>query len=123
MSNSATSWTAARQAPLSFTVSHSLLKFMSIESVRPSNHLFLCHPLLLLPSVFLSIRAFSNESVLRTRWPKYWSFGISPSSEYSGLSSFGTDWFDLHVVHCLLLFTTANNTVRKFFNTRSFGCI
>ena len=89
-------WTAARQAPLSFTISWSLLKLMSIESVMPSNHLILCHPLLL-PSIFASIRVFSPESVLPIRWPKYWrfSFSISPSSEYSGLISFRIDLFDL----------------------------
>ena len=86
-------WTAAHQASLSLTISRSLLKLMSIESVMPSNHLILSHPLLL-PSVFPSIRVFSNESVLHIRWPKYWSFSISPSSEYSGLSSFRIDWFD-----------------------------
>ena len=82
----ATSWTAAHQASLSFTVSQSLLKLLSIESVMPSNHLILCHPLLLLPSIVPSIRVFSNESVLCIRWPKYWSFNfsISPSNEYSG---------------------------------------
>ena len=91
-----TPWTAAHQASLSITNSHSLLKLMSIESVMPSNHLILCHPLLL-PSVFPSIRVFSNESVLPNRWPKYWSFSfsISPSNEYSGLISFTIDWFDL----------------------------
>ena len=93
-----TLWTAARQAYLSFTISQSLLKLMSIESVMPSNHLILCHPFLLLPSIFPSIRAFSNESVLRIRWPKYWSFSIRPSNEYSGLISFRIDWFDLHAV-------------------------
>ena len=89
-------WTAACQASLSFTISQSLLKFMSIESVMPSNHLVLCHPLLLLPSIFPKIRVFSNESALHIRWPKYWSFSfsISPSSEYSGLISFRVDWFD-----------------------------
>ena len=83
----ATPWTAARQASLYITNSRSLLKLMSIESVMPSNHLILCHPLLLLPSIFPSIRVFSDESALRIRWPKYWSFGfsISPSNEYSGL--------------------------------------
>ena len=81
----ATPWAAARQASLSFTMSQSLLKLTSIESVMPSNHLILCHPLFLLPSIFPSIRVFSYESVLRIRWPKYWSFSISPSSEYSGL--------------------------------------
>ena len=92
-----TLWTAACQASLSFTISRSLLKLTSIESVMPSNHLILCHPLLLLPSIFSSIRVFSNESVLRIRWPKYWSFSfiISPSNEYSGLISFRMDWLDL----------------------------
>ena len=95
-----TPWTAARQTCLSITNSQSLLKLMSIESVMPSNHLILCCPLLFLPSVFPSIRVFSNESVLRIRWPKYWSFSfsISPSSEYSGLISFMMDWFDLLAV-------------------------
>ena len=83
-----TPWTAACQASLSFTISRSLLKLMSIESVMPSNHLILCHPLLLLPSIFPSIRVFSNESALHIRWPKYWSFSISPSNEYSELISF-----------------------------------
>ena len=82
------SWTATRQASLSFTISWSLLKLMSIESVIPSNHLIFCHPLFLLPSIFPSIRVLSNESALCIRWPKYWSFSISPSSEYSGLISF-----------------------------------
>ena len=93
----ATPWTAAHQASLSFTISQSLLKLMSIESVMPSNHLILCRPLLLLPSIFPSIRVFSNESALSIRWPKYWSFSISPSNKYSGLISFRTDWFDLAV--------------------------
>ena len=92
---SATPWTAANQASLSFTISQSLLRLMSIESVMPSNCLILGHPLLLLPSIFPSIRVFSNESVLRNRWPKYWSFSVSPSSEYSGLISFRIDWFNL----------------------------
>ena len=88
--------TAACQASLSFTISWSLLKLMSIEFVRPSNHLILCHPLLLLPSIFPSIRVFPSESVLHIRWSKYrsFNFSISPSNEYSGLISFGTDWFD-----------------------------
>ena len=92
----ATSWTAAQQAPLSSSISWSSLKFMSIESVMLSNHLILCCPLLLLPSVFLRIRVFSKESVLRMGWPKYWSFSfsISPANEYSGLISFRMDWFD-----------------------------
>ena len=85
---------------LSITNSRSLLKLMSIESVMPSNHLILCHPLLLLPSIFLSIRVFSNESVLHIRWPKYWSssFSVSPSVEYLGLISFRMDWLDLFAV-------------------------
>ena len=81
--------------PLSITNSWSLLKLMSIKSVMPSNHLILCHPLLLLPSIFPSIRVFSNESVLHIMWPKYWSFSFSLSNEYSGLISFRIDWFDL----------------------------
>ena len=90
-------WTAARQASLSITNSRSLPKPMSIESVMPSNHLILCRPLLLLPSIFPSIRVFSNESVLRIRWPKYWSFSFnsSPPSEHPGLISFRMDWLDL----------------------------
>ena len=93
----ATPWTAACQASLSITSSQSLLKLMSIESVMPSNHLILCRPLLLSPSIFPSIRIFSNESVLCIRWPQYWSFSfsISPSNEYSGLISFRMDWLDL----------------------------
>ena len=92
-----TPWTAAHQASLSLTISPSLPKFMSIASVMPSNHLILCHPLLLLPLIFPSIRVFSNESVLHIRWPKYWSFSfnISPSNEHSGLISFRIQWFDL----------------------------
>ena len=96
----ATSWSAEHQASLSITNSSSLLKLMSIKSVMPSNHLILCRPLLLLPSIFPSVRVFSNESVLRIRWPKYWSFSlnISPSNEYSGLISFRMDWLDLLAV-------------------------
>ena len=103
-----TPWTAARQASLSITNSQSLLKLMSFALVMPSNHLILCRPLLLLPSIFLNIRVFSNESVLHMRWPKYWSFSfsISPSNEYSGLLSFRMDWLDLLAVQrtpeCLL---------------------
>ena len=95
-----TPWTAACQAPLSITNSRSLLKLMFIESMMPSNHLILCHPLLLQPSIFPSIRVFSNESVLRIRWSKYWSFSfsISPSNGYSGLTSFRMDWLDLLAV-------------------------
>ena len=96
-----TPWTAVCQASLSITNSQSLLKFMSIELMMPSNHLILCHPLLLLPSILPSIRVFSNESVLCIRWPKCWnfSFSISPSNEYSRLVSFRTDWLDLLAVH------------------------
>ena len=92
-----TPWTEAHQASLSFTISRSLLKLMSIESVMPSNSLILCHPLLLLPSIFPSIRVFSNESALPNMWPKHcsFSFSISLSNEYSGLISFRIDWFDL----------------------------
>ena len=95
-----TPWTAAHQASLSITNAWSLLKLMSIESVMPSNHLILCCPLLLLPSIFPSIRVFSSESVLHIRWPKYWSFSfsISPSNENSGLISFRMDWLDLLAV-------------------------
>ena len=96
----ATPWTAARQASLFITNSWSSLKLTSIELVMPSNHLILCHPLLLLPSIFPIIRVFSNESVLCIRWPKYWSFSfnISPSNEHSGLNSFRMDWLDLLAV-------------------------
>ena len=103
-----TPWTAANQTSLSFTISHSLLKLMPIISMMPSSHLILCHPILLLPSIFPGIRVFSNESTLCIRWPKYlsFSFSISPSNEYSGLISFRMDWFDLLAVQgtlkCLL---------------------
>ena len=95
-----TPWTAARQVSLSLINTQSLLKFMSIEPVMPSSQLIFCHPLLLLPSIFLSIRVFSNESVLCLRWPKYWnfSFSISPSKEIPGLISFRMDWLDLLAV-------------------------
>ena len=93
--------TVAHQAPLSFTISQSLLKFMSIESVMPSNHLILCHPLLLLPSIFPSIRVFSNELVLHIRWPKCWSFSISPSNEYQ-------DWFLLGLTGLISLSVQGN---------------
>ena len=95
-----TLWTAACQASLSITNFRSLLKLMSIESVMSPNHPILCHPLLLLPSFFPSIRVFSNESALRIRWPRYWSFSfsISPSNDYSGLIFFKTDWLDLLAV-------------------------
>ena len=100
MSDSVTPCTTAHQASLSITNSRSLLKLMSIESVMPSNHLILCHPRLLLPSTFPRIRIFSNESVLRIRWPKYWSFcfSVSLSNECSGLISFRIEWFDLLAV-------------------------
>ena len=96
----ATPWTAARQASLSITISRSLLKLMSIESVMLSNHLILCRPLLLKPSIFPSIRIFSNESALRIRWPKHWSFSfnVSPSNEHPWLISFRIDWLDLLAV-------------------------
>ena len=99
-----TPWTAASQASLSFTISQSLLKFMTIQSVMPSNHLVLCCSILLLPSIFPSIRLSSNESAFHIRWPKYWSFNfsISPSNEYSRLISFRIDWFDLLVFQVTL---------------------
>ena len=111
-----TPWTAARQVSLSITSSQSLLKLMSIAFVMPSNHLILCHPLLL-PSVFPSIRVFSVESVLHIRWPKYWSFSfsISCSNEYSGLISFRIDWFDLLAVQGTLFKTTVQK--HQFFYT------
>ena len=107
-----TPWTAACQASLSITNSQSLLKLMSFESVMPSNHLILCHPLLLLPSVFPRIRVFSNESALHIRWPKYWSFSfnISLSNEHSGLISFRMDWLDLLAVQ-----GTLKSLVMSFF--------
>ena len=98
--NFVTQWTAARRASLSFTISQSLLKLMSIESMMPSNHLILCHPFFLWPSIFSSISVFSSELVLCIRWPKYWSFrfSISPSNENSGLMSFRMEWLDLLAV-------------------------
>ena len=98
--NFVTQWTAARRASLSFTISQSLLKLMSIESMMPSNHLILCHPFFLWPSIFSSISVFSSELVLCIRWSKYWnfSFSICPSNEYSGLISFRIDWLDLLTV-------------------------
>ena len=115
MSDFLTPQTVACQASLSFTISHSLLKLMSIESVMPSNHLILCHPLLLLPSIFPSSRVFSNESVLCIRWLKYWrfSFSISHFNEYSGLISFRTDWFDLLTVQETPI-VFSNTTVQKY---------
>ena len=114
VSLSATPWTAACQASLSITNPQSLLKLMSIESVIPSNHLILCHPLLLLPSIFPSIRVFSSESVLHIKWPRYrsFSFSISPSNEYSGLISFRMDWLDLLAVQGTFKIFS-NTTVQK----------
>ena len=99
VSNSVTPWTAASQASVSINTSRSLLKLTSLELVMPFNHLILCRPLLLLPSIFPSIRVFSKESVLHIKWPKYWNFSFSnsPSNEYSELISFRIDWFDLAV--------------------------
>ena len=113
-----TPWTAAHQASLSFTISQSLLKLLSTELMMPSNHLILCHPFLLLSSIFPSIRIFSNESALGIRWPKYWSFSfsISPSDEYSGLLFFRIDWFDLLAVQGTLESSPGSpvfSTVRK----------
>ena len=110
----ATPWTAAHQASLSITNSQSLLKLMSIESMMPSNHLILCRPLLLLPSIFSSIRVFSKEAALHIRWPKYWSFSfsISLSNEYSGLISFRMDWLDFLAVQGTLK-SCLHTTVQK----------
>ena len=105
-------WTAARQASLSITNSQSLLKFISIKLVMPSNHVILCHPLLLLPLIFPNIRVFSNESVLCIKWPKYRNFGISPSNGYSGLISFRMDWLDLFAVQGLSK-VVSSTTVQK----------
>ena len=111
-----TPWTAACQASLSITNSQSLLKFMSIELVMPSSHLILCRPLLPMPSIFPSIRVFSNESVLCIRWPKYWSFNfsISPSSEYSGLISFRMYWLDLLAVQGTLKSLLQHHSSKTF---------
>ena len=112
-----TPWTAARQASLSIANSRSLLKLMSIELVMPSNHLILCHPLLLLPSIFPSTRVFSSESVLHIRWSKYWSvsFSISPSNEHPGLISFRMDWLDLlEVQDTLKSLVFSSTTVQKY---------
>ena len=116
----ATPWTAACQGSLSFTISQSLLKLMSVESVILSHHLILCHPLLLLPSVLPSIRVFSNELTLCIRWPKYWSFSISPSNEYSGLISFRIDCLDLLAVQGILksLLQHHSSKASIFFNTQ-----
>ena len=119
--NLCTPWTAACQASLSITISQSLLKLMSIESVMPSNHLVLCHPLLLLPPIPPSIRVFSNESGLCIRWPKYWSFSFnsSPSNEYPGLIFYRMDWLDLLAVQGTLK-SLLQHTVKKhqFFSTQ-----
>ena len=116
MSDSVTPWAAAGQAFLSFTNSWSLLKLMSIELLMPSNHLILCHPLLLPPSILPSIRVFSNESALPIRWPKYWSFtlSISPCNKYSGLTSFRMDWLDLPAVQ---------GTLKRVFSSTAFKSI
>ena len=116
-----TPWTAAHQASLSITNFQSLLKLMSIESVMPSNHIILCHPLLLPPSVFPSIRVFSNESVLCIRWPKYWcfSFSMSPSNEYSALISFKMDWLDLLAVQGTLKTLLQNHSSKASILLRS----
>ena len=117
----ATPWTAACQASLSIAKSQSLLKLMSIESVMPSNHLILCHSLLLPPSIFPSFRVFSNESVLRLRWPKYWSFSfrIRSSNEYSGLISFRMDWMDTGAYFVIIfknlhMFSPCDHTMVNF---------
>ena len=109
----ATPWTVAHQAFLSFTISRSLLKFMSIESVMPPNDLVLCWPLFLLSSIFRSIRVFSNESVLHIKWPKYWSFSINPSNEHSGLISFWIDFFFNLLSVQGTLKVSSNTTVQK----------
>jgi len=132
VSDSATPWTAAHQAFLTITNSRSLLKLMSIESMMPSNHLILCRPLLLPPSIFPSIRVFSNESILHIRWPKYWhfSFSISCSNEYSGLISFRIDWLDLLAVQGTLQessptpqFKSINSSVLSFLYTPTLASI
>ena len=117
-----TPWTASHQASLSFTISRSLCKLVSIELMMPSNHLILCRPLLLLPSIFPSIRVFSNESVLHIRWPKYWSFSfsINPSNEHSGLISFRIDWFDLLAVQGTLKESSATPQLKSI-NSSAFS--
>ena len=110
-------WTTARQVPLFLTISQSLFKLMSIILVMPSNHLIVCRSLLLLPSIFPNIRVFSNESVLRIWWPKYcsFSFSISPSNEYSGLSSFKINWFDLLAVQGTLKSLLQDHNLKAFY--------
>ena len=117
-----TPWTAARQASLSITNSWSFLKLMSVESVMPSNHLIPCRPLLLLPSIFPSIRVFFNESALHIRWPKYWSFSfnISPSNEHPRLISFMMDWLDLLAVQGTLKSLLQHHNSKAFFTVLSF---
>ena len=119
MSDSATPWIAVLQASLSITTSRSLLKHISFEMVMPSNHFILCRPLLLLPSIFPSIRVYYNESTLHIR-PKYWSFSISPSNEYSGLISFKIDWFDLLAVQASLKSLLQHQTHHLIFQCLSF---
>ena len=114
-----TPWTTAHQASLSFTISRSLLTLMSIESVIPSNHLILCCHLLLLPSIFPSIRVFSNESVLHIRWPEYWRFNISPSNEYSGLTAFRIDWSGLPVQGALRSLLQHHRSELQFLEAQS----
>ena len=114
-----TPWTVARQASLSLSVSQSLPKFMSIALVMLSNYLILCHPFLLLPSIFPSIRIFSNELALHIRWAKYWSFSISPSSEYSGSISFKIDWFNLLAVQGTLKSLLQNHSLKASILSRS----
>ena len=122
MSHSATPWTAAHQASLSLTIFLNLPKFMSTASVMPSSRLILWHPLRLLPSIFPSIRDFSNESTVCIRWPNYWSFSfsISPSNEYSVLISLKIDWFDLLAVHGILRSLLRNHSLKASFLWRSF---
>ena len=115
----ATPWTAAHQAPPSSTISWSLLTFLSIESVMLTKHLILCRPLLLLPSIFPSIRVFSNESALCIRWPKYWNFSMSPSNENSGLIFFKIDWLDLLAVKRLPRgFSSTTDWKHQIFSTQ-----
>ena len=116
----ATPWTAVCQASLSITNSRSLLKLMAIESVMPSNHLILCWPLLLPPSIFPSIRVFSNELILRIRWPKYWTFNfcISPSNKYSGLISFRIDWISLQSKGLSRVFSNTTVEKHQFFSAQ-----
>ena len=121
VSNSSIPWTATCWVSLSFTISRSLLKLMFIESAIPSNHLILFHPLLLLLSTFPSTRVFSNESAFCIRWPKYWSFSIIPSNEYSGLISFRIDWFDLLAVQGTLKSLLQHSSSKhQFFSLQSF---